>query len=47
MSNILVASTPQLGLVAPMLIVAKFLRDQGHVILTSEAFREKDIGHKH
>jgi UDP:flavonoid glycosyltransferase YjiC (YdhE family) len=43
MSNILVASTPLLGHVTPMLIVAKFLRDQGHVIyfLTSEAFREK------
>jgi UDP:flavonoid glycosyltransferase YjiC (YdhE family) len=42
-SNILVASTPLLGHVAPMLIVAKFLRDQGHVIyfVTSEAFREK------
>lgn len=43
MSNILVASTPLLGHVAPMLIVGKFLRDQGNVIyfLTSEAFRQK------
>jgi UDP:flavonoid glycosyltransferase YjiC (YdhE family) len=43
MGNILVASTPLAGHVAPMLTVAKSLRDQAHDIyfLTAEAFREK------
>jgi MGT family glycosyltransferase len=43
MSNILVASTPLLGHVAPMLLAAKFLQQQGHQVsfLTGEVFRER------
>jgi UDP:flavonoid glycosyltransferase YjiC (YdhE family) len=43
MSTVLIASTPLLGHVAPMLMVADFLREKGHrvLFLTSEVFRQK------
>lgn len=43
MSRILIASTPLLGHVAPMLFVASSLKDHGHDILflTGETFRDK------